>query len=175
MYRFCNGNGNREIGRGAGAATAEHNEIFRSWQHLANAGLVAGSYTGVATSEVESEVIGEAGVNVPASKVGDGGGYLLWFRRNPDGISNQFPVVGYLLRYALWNGGTTNWNHNPILRPEDAWNIDSKIDDGLPGQGSVRSINNNTGTPNCVTSDDPALAEYDKSYADIACSIDFVF
>jgi prepilin-type N-terminal cleavage/methylation domain-containing protein len=40
----CNGDGDGQVE----AVTTRSNETFRFWQHLANAGLIEGSYTGVA-------------------------------------------------------------------------------------------------------------------------------
>ena len=41
----CNGDGNGQIGNYGSAAT--YYEVHRMWQHLANTGLIEGSYTGV--------------------------------------------------------------------------------------------------------------------------------
>ena len=32
---------------------------------------------------------------------------------------------------------TASWPYNSVLKPEEAWNIDTKIDDGQAGRGKV--------------------------------------
>lgn len=54
--KTCNGDGN-------GKVWVNTNESFRFWQHLNNAGLLAGSYTGTAGSAGSQHA--EIGVNVP--------------------------------------------------------------------------------------------------------------
>jgi len=163
----CNGNGNGNIYPGAGAYTTEWNEMTRAWQHLVFAGLIEGSYTGVSTQSVGVVMAHTSGVNIPASKIA-GGGYRIMYRNNPSGISNQFPIVGTILFFGEWSNDT---NANNILKAEEAWNIDSKMDDGKPGTGKLRSGSNNTGTPNCVDSDTASSAAYLLSDTTIGCGI----
>ena len=53
----CNGNGNRYLTSTTGVATAE---MARFWQHLANAGLISGTYTGVYGTTIGTHVPGSA-------------------------------------------------------------------------------------------------------------------
>jgi len=70
----CNGNGNGDIDFGATAgdpSIAGNQELFLIWQHLSNAGLIAGSYTGF--NDGINYYDAKVGVNVPASKISGGG------------------------------------------------------------------------------------------------------
>ena len=60
----CNGNGNGVIA----SFTLGVDEHFRAWQHLANAGLIEGTYSGVTGAAHVSEDA-NPGVNVPAGRL----------------------------------------------------------------------------------------------------------
>ena len=124
----CNGNGD-----GVLYPSATSNEPFRLWQHLANAGLLEGSYSGV-RSDTNDWATSRA--NAPSSKVSSGvwfawnqlvpwSGNAAWFDSNS---GNRFDLGGL---------GTNGQPATPIFRPEEVWNIDMKIDDGKPGMGKV--------------------------------------
>ena len=57
-------------------------------------------------------------------------------------------------------GGNGNANmYYPLIKPEEAWNIDSKMDDGQPHQGRVRSFKTgSTITPGCAAASNTAYA-----------------
>lgn len=63
----CNGNGNNQIGETGGS----YYEWYRFWQHLANAGLVEGTFTGVAGAGSSYHSV--IGSNVPRTKLANGG------------------------------------------------------------------------------------------------------
>lgn len=164
----CNGDGDGQIGAGGGAYVTEDNEIYRYWQHLANAGLIEGSYTGRSTSGSNTSSV--PGTNVPRGKI-SGSGFRMGYRDNPNGISNQFPIVGHLIRFGDFQANTVHGSN--ALVAEEAWNIDTKMDDGLPGLGSVHSRGDSSVDPNCVTTTDPATAEYTLTATSKACALDF--
>lgn len=130
----CDGNGDgliAEIGRSA--------EFYRFWQHLANAGLINGNYTGASnglgSNEADSIGIGQ---NTPVSRMANG----TWFVNTEYGWTS-----------AWWGSAVSSGNYfifggneyggpymdTPMLKPAEAWNIDVKIDDGKPGSGNVHS------------------------------------
>ena len=123
----CDGDGN-------GAIASNHPETFRIWQHLANAGLIEGSYTGV---DAGGGVGGAhtAGVNCPRLRISNGGASAFWhgnvavnhpylFEGN---YGNSF-IYGQCGAYECVGG---------LFKPEETWNIDTKLDDGRPGLGKV--------------------------------------
>lgn len=68
--------------------------------------------------------------------------------------------------------GAVNANTNPyaaLFKPEEAWNIDTKMDDGLPSTGNWMSFTpTNSTTPHCAESSAPG-AGYKLTYSSAAC------
>lgn len=133
----CNGNGNGEIHYNA----TESNEYFRSIQHLANAGLINGNYTGIGGtdgSDIDHAIIG---TNTPRAKLGNAGWTLRTYGDYGGDVETYNSAFlsggdyGHILDFGSQTGGNTT--RGPILSPEEVWNIDTKIDDGRPGHGSV--------------------------------------
>ncbi len=125
-----NGNGNGQVETTAAVAT---NEISAYWVHLAAAGLVEGSYTGVANSTFT------AGTHNPRSKVGTASwnvGYIGSIATTP---TTTYFEGNYGNAY-LFGGGTGATLPTGVLKPEEAWNIDTKMDDGRPATGTVASL-----------------------------------
>lgn len=124
----CNGNGDGILNTSAGS-----NERFRFWQHLANAGLIEGSYSGIQGSGGADEAV--IGTNVPRSKI-NSGGWSMYYAPNDPGNANAFAndYQNYLNLGAFY---ATTIAINPLLKPEELWNIDTKSDDGKPGTGKV--------------------------------------
>jgi prepilin-type N-terminal cleavage/methylation domain-containing protein len=127
----CNGNGNGNIADGAAATNAQ--ETFRFWQHLGNAGLVEGTYTGV-TAVAGQSYAAQRGVNIPASKYPNVGWTAI----------NWSATAGVYWWTANWGNAffaganaTNTISHGIVMKAEDVWNIDSKLDDGKPSQGKV--------------------------------------
>ena len=163
----CNGNGNGNI---AGTGSTEY-ETFRFWQHLANANLINGNFTGIrGPSSTIHAVIRE---NSPASKVSNAG----WSARNYNfygGDSETYPsnfVSGYGNIYDYGAQTSSNSTRGAVLTPEEVWNIDTKIDDGKPAQGKVivrrRNACTTTGSANDLN------AEYLLSNTNNDCAIIF--
>jgi len=149
--RTCDGNGNGQI-----TSTGTSYEDMRFWQHLANAGLLEGKYDGV---------------NDYASAKLQGSHWTTYY-------------------YGQYTGGTTQfsgfWGHDfeldgdggvaSRLTPAEAWNIDTKSDDGLPGKGKLWAYKGDAGNP-CTTMYDQASdtgAVYNLNYNANACWIYYV-
>jgi prepilin-type N-terminal cleavage/methylation domain-containing protein len=176
----CNGNGDGRIctadGKCATDATGDNYERFRFWQHLANAGLIEGSYTGVPGSSAITLHV--PGLNSPASKLSNvafsvfGTGYLA-------GSDNAF-VGNYGNCLEMRNDkNNTEGNKYAFLKPEEMWNVDVKLDDGKPGFGLIRPYAPGNGTTTgdqrkCTSSKDPAVSEYLLQEPSIACSVSYV-
>ena len=162
----CNGNGNGLIQ----AFTLGPVEHFRAWQHLANAGLVEGNYTGV-TGPAHANEDANIGVNVPRGRISNSG-----FGWNAVGTVIGGADADYFDgNYAnvLHFGGNGNANmYYPLIKPEEQWNIDNKMDDGLPSQGSLRSFKNGSSlTPGCAAASNVA---YNLTATGNLCSIIFL-
>lgn len=125
-----NGNGNGNINQAPSANT--HGEMFTFWQHLSLAGLIPGTYTGVAGPGSNEDA--EIGENVPPSKFSRGG----WTVNHSDEVwlPDDFDL-DYGNTYQVGAAPSTWETAEPLFTPEEAWNIDTKFDDGKPGQGIV--------------------------------------
>jgi prepilin-type N-terminal cleavage/methylation domain-containing protein len=176
----CDGNGDGYISWQSGGAgnVAHQYESFRAWQHLANAGMLDGNYSGV--NGPISVFDSQPGINVPASKL-PAAGYnvteLLYNQAIFGGNgTNYFPVnyqhfLQFGFRATTINGGTLG----PVLTTSEALMLDSKMDDGLPGSGNVLTWQKGaTVSPNCATSTNPATARYDMTQSGFQCSLLFL-
>ena len=155
----CNGDGDGVLRNpGISPNIAEH---FRYWQHLANAGLIEGRYSGF--NSVGGSPSGRVpGTNVPFSKMRDaffyaqnGLGWTTNASTNNDyyaGTASLF-AGNYgknLLYFGNATGSSSVADSQPLL-PEEAWNIDSKMDDGQPTTGSVMAFKGNGTNTNCTS------------------------
>ncbi len=125
----CNGDGDGIIA--AAGADANSDENFRSWQHLANAGLIEGSYNGV---DMGTNHYTATSANTPTGRIASSLWMLeSWGSRTGngnffDGVYNNMLLLGL---------ATASTDPQPLLTPPDMWNIDTKMDDGKPGTGRV--------------------------------------
>lgn len=129
----CNGNGD-------GNASV-FTENYRYWQQLALAGLIEGSYSGF-VAPVANTTPPVRGRDVPAAKLGNAywqTAYLSQLRTVNAELGFD-GVADIRNNYLLIAGSQPAWwVNNNILKPEEAWNIDTKLDDGRPAIGNVRS------------------------------------
>ncbi len=161
--RTCNGNGN---GTYQNWLTTS-NEYFRAWQHLANAGLVQGTYSGVEGSGGIRHA--RIGLNVPAATLTNVG-FSLEYSGIPDS-SNSWAWQGNALNTLTVGGEDTTLNtYRASFRPDEAWNIDTKTDDGYPSTGKLRSKKDFT---YCHTSQTFANAEYNVAYSSLSCNLTY--
>lgn len=165
----CNGNGDGRIG----LCGSDCYERFRAYQHMASAGLVEGTYSGVTgPAGNKHSIIGE---NVPASKLSTAGWTLFYMgprdHTHPSWFANDYGHAYFF--------GAQHYLHESmgsVLRPEEAWNIDTKLDDGRPTTGFIMERKGNTtsetGEPlNCTTNASAVTSEYNVSRNAIACML----
>lgn len=159
----CNGNGDGLIGIAGGGSNTH--EIFRFWQHLANAGLIEGTYSGI-TGSSGTTMHHVPGVNSPTSRIGRGGWTAV--RRNSGGDGNFFTIdYGNTLQLGMpSSGGTT---YIAIMKPEEAWNMDTKLDDGKPAQGKFIGLQWDTCTT--ATASTQLDVEYRLDSSAIGCAL----
>lgn len=161
----CNGDGDGTPNSGTS------NERFRFWQHLANAGLIEGSYTGTAGSGgAEHHVIGS---NAPASKLSNSGWTMDSNRAGfaGDAYLWAFPAGRYVF-FKLGAPTTNSETYNRTLKPEEAWNIDMKVDDGKPGLGKLWTRFWDECT--LATSNSNTSADYDLTNSTKDCALYFI-
>lgn len=127
----CNGDGNGRIAFGVGT------EQFRFWQHLANAELISGRYSGV---QGTSNIHHVTGVNAPEAGVDNTGWTVMSLASNFPGDGSFFahPQGGYgnlLAAGPPWTGNGIHYD--AFLKPKELFKIDTKFDDGRAGTGTI--------------------------------------
>jgi prepilin-type N-terminal cleavage/methylation domain-containing protein len=157
----CNGDGNGGIGLVGGT----YQESFRFWQQLANAGLIEGSYTGTTSSAAATTYKITIGVNVPRAKV-SGTGYSIQNYGTQTSNPNYFDgEYGHVFWIGSDNG---TYTAGVSFLPEEAWNIDTKLDDGKPSMGMLKTQQSIT---NCWSGTGVADAVYQLSTSSKTCNI----
>lgn len=160
----CNGGGDGRVT----TSVVTHDERFRSWQHLANAGLVEGSYTGK-TAGASGTYTMLVGSNVPSSKLRNS--FFDISYEVPDGTVNNFAASKLNTNSINIYGSGSNYLSD--IKPEEAWSIDTKMDDGNPVYGSVVSTLSVGTHPGCTTATD-ATAQYNIQASANRCVMRFV-
>jgi prepilin-type N-terminal cleavage/methylation domain-containing protein len=156
--KTCNGDGDGNIVH-VSAGGGNQNEVFGAWQHLANAGLIEGQYAGV------NNTVGcgvpycggtLGGFNVPKSKLSNGTWGVFTLGIVP--ISSPTQIDGdYGTALFFGVDGNALWPRDPYpLSTEEAWNIDTKLDDGKPGTGRIVTFE---GTYYCYRNADNSIGD----------------
>jgi len=148
----CNGTGNGIVNNTVG----DSYEMALVWKHLANDGMIKGKYTGIGGPMGEHH--GIPGVNIPRWK--GRAGFTLFYVDPSDGTGQFF--IGDSLGHVIYFGREDRFGgqaRRVIISAADAYAIDTKIDDGSPGNGNLRTFQF-TAQTNCVTTDDPATSIY---------------
>lgn len=161
----CNGNDNGFIT----SAVVANDERFRAWQHLLNADMIEGRYTG-RTSGASGTAVMAPQANVPASRI-DGAGFLFNANTAACAPCGDFfggkPVANYI-EFRAAAGAV------PILKPDEAYMIDLKFDDERPGTGRILAPRSGSATyPSCSSSDDVSTATYVATQTEVRCVLDF--
>jgi prepilin-type N-terminal cleavage/methylation domain-containing protein len=153
----CNGDGDGIIDQNSGSS----HEIYRFWQHLKNAEMVSGTYNGVNGTTQPVAWNSVIGANVEASKVKGAcfGADQVWDNSAPSGTPHYNINYSNRMNFGSTNEGLNNCDA-AALTPEEVWNIDTKMDDGVPTRGEVIVSRKDCGTTTVATT-----AEYDLSEA----------
>ncbi len=150
----CNGDGDGTI-EPASAASAT-GEMYQFWNQLALSGIISGQFSG--TAGTGSGIHCVLGTNCPASKFPSGGWALYYDGSTPYvGSANHFSLT-YANYFFFGGQHATSIPVTPVLKPADALSIDTKLDDGKPGTGSVIAYYRTT----CA--DSTAVDDYDSAY-----------
>ena len=148
----CNGNNNGQIANAAAASST--GETFQFWNQLALAGLLEGTFTGISGSG--GVYHSTLGTNIPRSRYTSAGWSAIWI----GAFAGDTQAFAYDYGNAYEFGALTVNSRTvaPVLRPEEAWNLDTKMDDGKPAQGKIIArFWNNT----CSAADDGGSANND--------------
>ena len=157
----CDGTGDGIIDNNGYAAPGANRaaERYQYWRHLALAGLIEGTYNGKSGAGSHDH---NPGVNTPTSKFTN----AFW--------GTYYNATAWGFEFDLGAKRTNNGPVDPAFRSEEAWNLDTKLDDGKPRQGKiyVRSDATNCYLPNVGNVTDPT-AEYLLSDSGINCAFTF--
>ena len=166
----CNGDGDGLIGpSNLHDSVTSDREWHRVWQHLANAKLITGKYSGISTPPYDLI----PGINSPQTQIDDGSFTLLYVQANVlpytwPGTVGHYLIFGHSLTTRSWNAGA-------VLSAAEAAGIDSKMDDGKPGLGNIRTAPWVGGNNDCTTNiTNASTATYNGSSASAeACNLLF--
>jgi prepilin-type N-terminal cleavage/methylation domain-containing protein len=153
----CNGNGDGQICCDShGIIGVDYTcEQFRFWQQLADAGLIPRQYSGTGVAGhsgyncdprqffltgVYSNPADVGGINVPTGKLNDAVYTVAWFGTVDAAGWGTTTPVNYLNKNFIVVAPQSSYWSLGLLSPQDAYNIDSKVDDGLPWSGSVLEV-----------------------------------
>lgn len=160
----CNGNGSGTL-----ASATGQSEMFRAWQHLANAGLLEGSYTGITGAGGTGHAL--IGDNVPRSKLNQSGySFQASGFQGVTSSSSRFASDYGPASMILGKEDGTNALYARAIRGDEAWNIDTKMDDGRPAFGKIMGFTN-TRDATCVDSDTAASAMWVLNNSNIGCNL----
>lgn len=141
----CNGNGNGQI-------ASNSSEMLLAWQHLSNAQILDSAYSGAPGSDTINP-----GLNIPLARFAGSklyGFFVYYATLTSDAVGGHVLLMGR--HYTLNPTDTTG-----MLSTEDAANIDTKMDDGLPGYGSIRGMDASLSSGgNCATTSSASTARY---------------
>lgn len=145
----CNGNGNSEINM-IGPSQDPPREQFYAWQHLANAKMINGFYTGL--SDTYYECVPK--VNCPTGRLNDRQAYFMaTFLSRP--VNHWWPyqdALGTTVGIARTTGAA--YPADPILTPQEAFGLDLKVDNGKPGTGYWRTFGPTGNSFGCAVNGD---------------------
>lgn len=168
----CNGNGDGQIGN----PQLNRIEGMYFWQHLGNAGLINGNFSG-ATTNMASGGWDQIGYNCPASKV-DGAGFSMLYlgTATADGAGIWSSLYQANYKHVFEFGAQDYVYHGdpwvPVITAGEAFNIDTKFDDGMPGTGNIMVQNPNA--DNCATNYNHTTAQYNMGTQSYSCQLLFI-
>lgn len=155
----CNGDGDGQIlyNGGCNAAAQNNLEAFRAAEHLAYAGLISGTYNPIG-------YLGCSGTN-------------LWATPNINVYAIKGPNTGIMPYFSsVYNANIlrvgafyTNQLGASFLTPEDAWNVDVKLDDGSANTGRLRATNGYPLFASCSSG-----ANYTLTSTDPICTLNYL-
>ncbi len=132
----CNGNGNSAIDLG-GPSQVPPREQFYVWQHLVNAGLIRGAYTGVSDFFASCY----PNINCPGGRMSEAQAYFI-STAIPTPTTNWWPnpLATAINIGVIASNQFQAYPAYPILSPQEALGLDTKADDGKPGTGFWRTF-----------------------------------
>ena len=157
----CNGDGDGKI-RAFGTATTDY-EAFRSVQQLAIAGMIQGTFTGISGSGGTFDPI--PGTNVTLSKINGAGIVVAHFGYITANAEYYDGDYGHQIVFMKRSSGAGT---SAFMTPLELTEVDTKMDDGEPSTGRVRSTKGDGSLmPDCATTASPP--RYNVSLTNPVC------
>jgi hypothetical protein len=107
-------------------------EIKLFWKHLAQATLISDNTARITTAAAET-ITGNASGYLPSAKLGKG---AFWYIGNTGGL-NYYTLSGIS---TMATATSMNVASTDVISPSEAYQLDKKLDDGIPNTGIVMSI-----------------------------------
>lgn len=150
----CNGNGDGRINYPNYTITSGSNEGYRYWQHLANAGLIAGNYSGIAGGVGSYNELILSTTNTPVISAPAKIYWFVWDKGVSGSATFAYDVNWRFDGYygnSYYLTSLTNLN-GPlgVLPAQDIYYLDKKMDDEKPGTGTLVIQNNNVDDWSCT-------------------------
>ena len=137
----CNGNDNGIVGLTASIGfQPSQTERYRFWQHMSLAEVIDGSFTGSQSDScfTSSTIPCHNSNNSFESRFSDGLLFVLWdFSPYPAASLPATWNTTNLFKIDLNTSGFTANDSGAAFTPQDLYNIDKKLDDGLPSLGTI--------------------------------------
>jgi len=168
----CDGNSDGFISNPSGGG-----EWSRVWEQLSRAGLIEGSYAYMPSNGLtESQAMGVEFPSIGVRNAGARLGYIGVINGVNMILPNLHGSTGHFLKFGNPSSYSTGLAAG-IIRPDEAYGIDSKIDDGRPGTGSFLAHYDASDpdvlTTRCVTSFNSASANYNLTFTNNGCTLWF--
>jgi hypothetical protein len=125
----CDGDADNALSPAASAGGVS--EVAQLWRHLATAGLLEGTYSGVAAAGGPLDCV--IGTDCPASEFPEAG----WGIRNIIAGDSVAFSLDYPRAFVFGAQHPSNMPYAAALRAEEAWSIDTKLDDAMPAKGKI--------------------------------------
>ncbi len=126
-------NGNNDVMMTVGAA-GDTSELYQFWKQLGLADFIGGYFTGLAGAGGAYDSM--IGTNVPDSKLSGAGWSVSWLAPDFAGDASAY-ALDYGNYLVIGHKTTNDLTHAAAISPQDAYDLDSKLDDGKPASGSV--------------------------------------
>jgi prepilin-type N-terminal cleavage/methylation domain-containing protein len=182
----CNGTGDGVVtSYGPGSLTTPM-EQFLTWQHLANAGIYPGTYSGGGTTNYTCTT-----ANCPSGKISGMFYYVgnMWNNAGNAGTNGWWWADGGAPSSFVAGLSAGGYPGSAIVTPPEMASVDGKYDDGRPAMGLIRSfggpgvytnscaINATTGAALAITEGTKALASnaaYALTLNSAQCAFEFL-
>ena len=163
-----NGSGDMRIGctnvSSAANMAANCIEPVLAWRQLSLSTIVPSNYSGVAGAGTAASPFFVPRTNIPASKIMDGAGYVIYY--DDATYLNSYNAHVILLGASLTTGlGFTR----SVISPVDARTLDEKIDDRQRDTGKLRAITGGSPTGACNGGTAATSGNYDLTNITNAC------